>query len=106
MEAARRAREQFEKYFVPGFTVLLFLLQAGGGFFDENGRSDIDTDVNAHVLATLVSWCVGDGRICGDAPNFTAGGNQLKAAQMLGLNRNTLRKKIRELDIHVTRGLK
>ncbi len=30
-------------------------------------------------------------------------GNQLKAADMLGLNRNTLRKKIRELDIPVER---
>ena len=33
-------------------------------------------------------------------------GNQLRAADMLGLNRNTLRKKIRELDIPVVRGLK
>jgi two-component system, NtrC family, nitrogen regulation response regulator GlnG len=33
-------------------------------------------------------------------------GNQIRAAQLLGLNRNTLRKKIRELDIQVTRGLK
>src|SRR5690625_3513381 len=33
-------------------------------------------------------------------------GNQLKAAQVLGLNRNTLRKKIRELEIEVLRGLK
>ncbi len=33
-------------------------------------------------------------------------GNQIKAAHVLGLNRNTLRKKIRELDIPVIRGLK
>jgi membrane protease subunit HflK len=28
---AQRSREQFEKYFVPAFTVLVFLLQVGGG---------------------------------------------------------------------------
>ncbi|MGA9562404.1 MAG: helix-turn-helix domain-containing protein, partial [Pseudolabrys sp.] len=31
-------------------------------------------------------------------------GNQIRAADLLGLNRNTLRKKIRDLDIQVFRG--
>ena len=32
-------------------------------------------------------------------------GNQIKAADLLGLNRNTLRKRIRDLDIEVLRGM-
>ena len=33
-------------------------------------------------------------------------GNQIRAAHLLGLNRNTLRKKIRDLGLEVVRGLR
>lgn len=55
----------------------VFLLQAGGSFFDDRGRVQIGTDTNARVLATLASWCAGRSRICADCPEFSASGNKL-----------------------------
>ncbi len=54
------------------------LLQAGGGTFDAEGRSLIASDANARVIAHVVSWCFGPGRIAIDAPEFSPSGNQLK----------------------------
>lgn len=54
------------------------ILQAGGALFDENEQMRINTDVNAHVLATLVSWMVGPNRIAVDAPEFSAQGNKMR----------------------------
>jgi two-component system nitrogen regulation response regulator GlnG len=47
------------------------------------------------VERPLIAMCLGATR-----------GNQIKAAEILGVNRNTLRSKIRSLDIPVLRGFK
>ncbi|MCC6426543.1 MAG: extracellular solute-binding protein [Phycisphaerales bacterium] len=57
----------------------VLLLQAGGRFFDDSDRPIIDSETNARVLATIVSWCNGPDRIAADAPDFTASGNKLKS---------------------------
>ncbi len=54
------------------------MLQGGGRFFDEQGQIAMDTDLNAQLLAKLVSWCVGPDRIAADVPDFTGAGNKLK----------------------------
>jgi len=54
------------------------ILQAGGGFFDSRGNLEIDSAVNAHVIATVISWTLGPNRISADAPEFTASGNALR----------------------------
>jgi len=51
--------------------------------------------VLAEIERPLLSICLGATR-----------GNQIRAAHLLGLNRNTLRKKIRDLGLEVIRGLK
>lgn len=54
------------------------LLQAGGALFDEHDQMKINTEVNARVLATLVSWMVGPDRIAVDAPEFDPQANQMR----------------------------
>jgi two-component system nitrogen regulation response regulator GlnG len=61
---------------------------------DGIGPSDIYDRVLAEVERPLIQMTLAATR-----------GNQIKAAAMLGLNRNTLRKKIRDLEIPVVRGI-
>ena len=61
---------------------------------DGMGPSDIYERVLAEVERPLIQMTLAATR-----------GNQIKAASMLGLNRNTLRKKIRDLEIPVVRGI-
>jgi two-component system nitrogen regulation response regulator GlnG len=58
------------------------------------GSADIYGQVLAEVERPLIQLTLSATR-----------GNQIKAAAMLGLNRNTLRKKIRDLEISVVRGI-
>lgn len=54
------------------------LLQAGSQFFDDAGHVTVDHALNARVLARLVTWVTGPNRFCVDAPEFTAGGDQMR----------------------------
>ena len=68
-------------------------------YFDAHGDAlpapGMHERVIREVERPLISLCLAATR-----------GNQIKAAELLGLNRNTLRKKIRELDIQIVRGVK
>jgi len=55
----------------------ILILQAGGGFFDQNLQPILNSDTNARVLSTIVSWIAGPKRVCVNAPDFDAEGNYL-----------------------------
>lgn len=54
----------------------VLLLQGGGTLFDEQDRPVIDAPRNAELLARMVSWCVGPGRVAVDVDDFSATGHQ------------------------------
>ena len=56
----------------------ILMLQAGGRFFDEQERLVLNSDINARVLATIISWTTGPDRIAVHAPEFDAAGNKMR----------------------------
>jgi arabinosaccharide transport system substrate-binding protein len=56
----------------------ILMLQAGGAFFDAHERPVMHSEINARVLATVVSWTTGPNRIAINAPEFDAAGNKMR----------------------------
>jgi arabinosaccharide transport system substrate-binding protein len=56
----------------------VLMLQAGGAFFDAHDQLVLNSEINARVLATIVSWTTGPGRIAVNAPEFDAAGNKMR----------------------------
>jgi arabinooligosaccharide transport system substrate-binding protein len=54
------------------------MLQAGGALFDAQERLVMHSEMNALVLATVVSWTTGPRRIAVNAPEFDAAGNKMR----------------------------
>lgn len=52
------------------------LRQGGGRYFDDADRPMLDDDLNAQLLARIISWTVGPDRICVDVQDQVASGNQ------------------------------
>jgi len=63
-------------------------------YFDAHFSHEMPADLHSHVTAAveqpMIEWVLRN-----------TGGNQIKAAEILGINRNTLRAKIRQLGIEV-----
>jgi arabinosaccharide transport system substrate-binding protein len=53
-------------------------LQAGGALFDAQEQLVMHSEINARVLATVVSWTTGPNRIAVNAPEFDAAGNKMR----------------------------
>jgi arabinosaccharide transport system substrate-binding protein len=56
----------------------ILMLQAGGTFFDAHERLAMNSEINARVMATVVSWTTGPHRIAVNAPEFDAVGNKMR----------------------------
>lgn len=59
-----------------GDLVLMLLDQAGGGLFDAHDRPQLNNPRNAEILAQIVTWVAGPGRVCADVDLFSASGHR------------------------------
>ncbi len=56
----------------------LLMLQGGGQLFDDEGNPTLNSDLNAELLAEIVSWCAGSNPVVTDIDEFSAAGHQAR----------------------------
>lgn len=56
----------------------LLMLQGGGELFDSSGVPTLNTQRNAELLATILTWCIGDQPLVTDIDEFSAAGHQAR----------------------------
>ncbi|NDV63091.1 carbohydrate ABC transporter substrate-binding protein [Puniceicoccales bacterium CK1056] len=69
----------FELQETEGSVITALMLQAGPGFFDENGRPILDNLANIGVLAKLGNWASSPNKLTGDCDLYTGAGNRLRS---------------------------
>ena len=60
-----------------GAWVEMLVLQAGGGYFDRQGKVTIDSEINAEVISKIALWGANPNKLTVDLPINNLAGNQL-----------------------------
>ncbi len=60
-----------------GSWVEMLILQAGGRYFDRNGKVEINSEINARVISKIALWGARPDKLTVDLPIFSLAGNQL-----------------------------
>lgn len=55
----------------------VFLLQAGGGYFDADGQPALNSDINVRIVSQLATWYAGPARVTGELPTTPITAQQL-----------------------------
>ena len=72
----RPDRYLLEAWHTNPFAPSVILLQAGGQLLDADDRPILTYPRNAEVLARLITWMAGPGRVCVDIDTFSASGHR------------------------------
>lgn len=72
----RPNRYLLEAWHTNAHATIIILQQAGGMLLDQQDRPTLNLPRNAEVLARLITWMTGPGRVCVDIETYTASGHR------------------------------